>query len=383
MRRSQVKWIQASSATWSEPKRLYINLGLILAAEISGSIVLAILLRKGFFWLPQYRADPQRLLRSQEEHNLGCLNRARGWVDTAEEMFRRALETREKALGRDHTSTLATVNELSLVYRDQGKLDKAQEMFWRVLEGHEKALGHDHTSTLATVNELGLVYRNQGKSDTAEEMFRRALEGREKALGCDHTLTLATVHELSLVYRDQGKSDTAEEMFRRVLEGREKALGRDHTSTLATVNKLGLVYRDQGKLDKAAEMFWRVLEGHEKALGRDHTLTLSTVNREALGRDYTSTLATVNELGIVYRNQGKLDKAEEMFRRALEGREKALGAQSHVNACHSQRVGPCLQELGQARHGRGDVLTGVRRTWKALRRDHTLTLPTVNKLGLL
>jgi Tfp pilus assembly protein PilF len=52
---------------------------------------------------------------------------------------------------------------------------------------------------------------------------------------------------------------------------------------------------DQGKLDEAEKMFRRALEGKEKALG------------------------TVNNLGLLYAGQGKLDEAKEMFRRALEG----------------------------------------------------------------
>jgi hypothetical protein len=38
-------------------------------------------------------------------------------------------------------------------------------------------------------------------------------------------------------------------MDMRALGGYEKALGPDHTPTLDTVNNLGILYRDQGKLD--------------------------------------------------------------------------------------------------------------------------------------
>jgi hypothetical protein len=55
------------------------------------------------------------------------------------------------------------------------------------------------------------------------------------------------------------------------------AIGPDHTSTLNTVNNLGLLYRDQGKLAEAEKMYLRGLAGYEKALGPDHTSTLNTV----------------------------------------------------------------------------------------------------------
>src|ERR1700761_8099097 len=69
-------------------------------------------------------------------------------------------------------------------------------------------------------------------------------------------------------------------MCRRALVGKEKALGVDHTSTLDTVNNLGNLYRDQDKLDVAEQMYRRALAGYEKALGMDHTSTLNTVCHE-------------------------------------------------------------------------------------------------------
>ncbi|KAH7116429.1 Pfs, NB-ARC and TPR domain protein [Dactylonectria macrodidyma] len=300
-------------------------------------------------------------------HRLGILYRHQGKLREAEVMYGRALEGKEKALGRDHTSTLDTVHNLGLLYWDQDKLSEAEAMYGRALEGKEKALGHDHTSTLDTVNNLGLLCRDQDKLGEAEAMLNRALEGYEKALGRDHTSTLDTVNNLGLLYWDQGKLGEAEAMYGRALEGYEKALGRDHMSTLDTVNNLGLLCRDQDKLREAEAIYERALEGKEKALGRDHTSTLETVNNlgvlyrdqgklgeaeamlnralegreKALGRDHTSTLETVNNLGNLYRTQGRLDRAEAMYERALEGREKALG------------------------------------------RDHTSTLDTVNGLGIL
>jgi tetratricopeptide (TPR) repeat protein len=54
-------------------------------------------------------------------------------------------------------------------------------------------------------------------------------------------------------------------MYQRALRGYEKALGAEHTSTLDTVNNLGILYADQGKLAEAEEMYQRALKGKEKA----------------------------------------------------------------------------------------------------------------------
>ncbi|KAL2042340.1 hypothetical protein N7G274_004829 [Stereocaulon virgatum] len=49
---------------------------------------------------------------------------------------------------------------------NQGKLVEAEEMYRRALDGKEKAWGLDHTSTLTgnTVNNLGLLYADQRES---------------------------------------------------------------------------------------------------------------------------------------------------------------------------------------------------------------------------
>jgi tetratricopeptide (TPR) repeat protein len=57
---------------------------------------------------------------------------------------------------------------------------------------------------------------------------------------------------------------------------------------------LGNLYANQGKLALAEQMYERALRGRETALGAEHTLTLKIVNN----------------LGILYADQGKLALAE-------------------------------------------------------------------------
>jgi tetratricopeptide (TPR) repeat protein len=73
------------------------------------------------------------------------------------------------------------------------------------------------------------------------------------------------------------------------------------------LHRLGLLYVNQDKLDEAEKMYQRALQGYEKAWGPDDT----------------STFGTVNNLGNLYANLGKLDEAEKMYQRALQGKEKA------------------------------------------------------------
>ncbi|WPG99175.1 vegetative incompatibility protein het-e-1 [Acrodontium crateriforme] len=341
-------------------------------------------------------------------HNLGVLYGNQGKLDKAEEMYARALQGFEKALGLDDPSTLGTMSNLGVLYKNQGKLDKAEEMHARALQGYEKALGLDHPSTLGTMSNLGVLYSDQGKLDEAEEMYARALRGREKALGPDDPSTLDSMSNLGVLYQNQGKLDEAEEMFARALQGREKALGPDHPSTLDSMNNLGFPYSDQGKLDEAEEMFARALQGREKALGLDHPSTLDSMNNlgvlyrdqgkldeaeemfaqalqgreKALGPDDPSTLDTMSNLGVLYRDQGKLDEAEEMFARALQGREKALGLDDPSTLDTMNNLGVLYwnqKKLDEAEEMFQRALQGIE---KAFGPAHERTLEITNNLGL-
>jgi tetratricopeptide (TPR) repeat protein len=342
-------------------------------------------------------------------HSLGELYKDQGKLQEAEEMYQRALTGKEEALGREHMSTLSTVNNLGDIYNRKGELQEAEKMLQRALTGKEEALGPDHTSTLNTVHNLGNLYTDQGKLQEAMEMYRRALTGYEKALGPDHTSTLDTVHNLGYLYRKQGILQEAEALFRRALAGYEKALGPDHTATLRTTNNFGNLYNDQGKLQEAEKMYQRALAGYEKALGPDHTSTLKTVNNlgniynrqeklqeaggmyqralagyeKALGPDHTSTLKTVNNLGNLYKNQGKLQAAEEMYQRALAGKEKVFGP-DHMSTLNTiNNLGNIYKHQGELQEAEKMYQRALAGKEKVLGPDHKSTLNTIHNLGNL
>jgi hypothetical protein len=50
-----------------------------------------------------------------------------------------------------------------------------------------------------------------------------------------------------------------------VLQGYKKAWGPEHTSTLYTVNNLGILYKDQGKLVKVKQMYQQAFQGYKKS----------------------------------------------------------------------------------------------------------------------
>jgi Tfp pilus assembly protein PilF len=67
-------------------------------------------------------------------------------------------------------------------------------------------------------------------------------------------------------------------MYKRALREQEEALRPTYTSTLDTVGNLGILYKNQGNLGKAEKMYKQALRGYEEALRPTYTSTLNTVN---------------------------------------------------------------------------------------------------------
>ncbi|KAF6806089.1 Kinesin light chain 3 [Colletotrichum musicola] len=69
-------------------------------------------------------------------------------------MHRQTLELKEKVLGLENPSTLASMNNLALVLDSQGKYEEAEQMHRQTLELKEKLLGPNHPSTIITRRNL-------------------------------------------------------------------------------------------------------------------------------------------------------------------------------------------------------------------------------------
>jgi tetratricopeptide (TPR) repeat protein len=113
------------------------------------------------------------------------------------------------------------------------------------------------------------------------------------------------------LFDDEGKQ-RASRMYERALDGFEKGWRRYHVGTLGTLGTLNIIsflYLRLGRLEEAEQMCQRVLNGMEKALGRDHLLTLGTLDN----------------LSILYVKLGRLEEAEQIIQRALNRMEKVLG----------------------------------------------------------
>jgi len=86
---------------------------------------------------------------------------------------------------------LDAASEFASFFNSQGRYEAAEEMIRRALEGREKALGVEHPDTLTSVYCLAYLLHAQRQYDAASLLYQRAAAGYQKMLGRYHPTTLA------------------------------------------------------------------------------------------------------------------------------------------------------------------------------------------------
>ncbi len=142
---------------------------------------------------------------------------------------------------------------------------------------------------------------------------------------------------------------------------------QEEFSLYIAYHTLANLYKEQGKLREAEDMYVQALTGYEKTLGPEHT----------------STLVIVETLGNLYRDQGKLGKAEDIYVRVLVGKEKALGPEHTSTLDTVNNLGLLYRDRGKLKEAGDMYVRALAGKEKALGPEHTSTLDTVNNLGLL
>ncbi|KAJ5454982.1 hypothetical protein N7530_012751 [Penicillium desertorum] len=221
--------------------------------------------------------------------------------------------------------------------------------------------------------EFSLVYTKQQKGSYA--MHPVVQDWCVHIASTDKSVDSLQLDELTLVCVGYSVPSASERDYTRLerrliphaIAVRNRQYSADKFSILGGFHGLGNLYRNQGKLKEAEEMYQRALVGYEKALGPDHT----------------STLDSVHCLGILYKDQGKLKEAEEMTQRALAGYEKALGPDHTSTLVTVNNFGLLYTNQGKLKEAEEMYQRALAGYEKALGPDHTSTLNTVNNLGIL
>ncbi|KAG7000110.1 Kinesin light chain [Fusarium oxysporum f. sp. conglutinans] len=227
----------------------------------------------------------------------------------AESLSKKAVKTRTKMLGEEHSDTLTSMANLAWTYWHQGRYKEAEELLIGVIRMRKRMLGEEHPDTLTSIANLASVYWHQGRWKEAEELLIGVVASRKRILGEEHPDTLITIANLVSIYSNQGRYKEAEELLMRVVAISKRVLGEEHPDTLTTMAKLALLCSNQGRWKEAEELLVGVVKTSKRALGEEHP----------------NTLMTMANLAWTYQNQGRWKEAQDLEVGVLEKRKRTLG----------------------------------------------------------
>jgi Flp pilus assembly protein TadD len=228
------------------------------------------------------------------------LHNALGWTlfqagrtEEAVAEYQRAL-----AVAPDHVKTH---NNLALALVALGRLQEAATQYETSLRLQPKA---------EIYSDLGFIMARLGRPEDALRNYRKALALDPSCASAHFNLAVASLQA--------GKLEEAEGHYRRALQGRDDA---------ETHNGLGYVLAREGRTDEAIAEFRKAIAADAKYTPADNNLAEALVKQGKLDeavRYYERSLAerpsaaVYNALGVVLRQLGKTDEAEEQFAKAKD-----------------------------------------------------------------
>ena len=140
-----------------------------------------------------------------DEHVLACTLRSIGQHEEAAAMFRTVLKARQRVLGEEHPSTLASMFDLSSALLAAGQHEEAAAMLRTAEEVQRRVLGGEHPETLSSMTNMANALGDAGQHEEAAAMLRTVLERQRRVLGEEHPDTLNSMDNLTNALRDAGQ----------------------------------------------------------------------------------------------------------------------------------------------------------------------------------
>jgi CHAT domain-containing protein/tetratricopeptide (TPR) repeat protein len=185
--------------------------------------------------------------------------------DEAGQLYRRAIEIQQQALGADHPDLAESLNNLAEFTGIQREYDEAEELHKRALAIREKALGQNDPKVAVSLTNLARLYSVTRRPKDAIPLLQRALAIGEQAVGATHPDVALTLRSLALAHTAAGDPDQALTLHRKATRSvLEHALAFDPTGVGndpgATQNQGHLNYHFQSHI---AALYQAVGEGTE------------------------------------------------------------------------------------------------------------------------
>ena len=188
---------------------------------------------------------PAEIMRVLEHIDIGSLNVKKTVSRELSRLDDKTLltlpEVVERALGADHPEFAKALHRLAVLYHSRDNLEKAEFLYRRALDTAERAFREPNMEWGLMINNFGRALYDQKKLTEAEEAYKQAIRLLQQAFGPQHRKLATPLSNLGNLYRDQEASSLAESMYESSLAIMVEALGPLHPRVVRTREKLAAV----------------------------------------------------------------------------------------------------------------------------------------------
>ena len=239
----------------------------------------------------------------------GIVENYRGHDDAAMELWREALDVRRAALGAEHPSVGALLNNMATVNSKWGRNEAAMELYDQAYALWGGAYGAEHPSLSTLLINRSVVEKRVGKLDRARADLETALRIAEAAGGPKSRNVLLALDNLGGVLVELGDYEGARRSYERALALVEEIRGPDDPDVGVVLTNLGDVALAEGKLAEARRLHERALALMEKAGDPKNTLLaypLTALAKIALAEARPADAIAPAERAAKLRKEGKI-----------------------------------------------------------------------------
>lgn len=204
-----------------------------------------------------------------------------GKYDEAFPLAKRAVQLREKALGKDDELLAAAVFNLAEIQWQRGRYDESRGLFERALRSYERSLGSGNIRLARIWDRLALVYYAFGQAAETEKLYKQSLAIREKALGSEHSEVSRSLYNLAEFYQFQGDYKKAEPLYKRVLEIGTKT-SADPGSIEEAIDRYACLLRKEKRIQEADQIEGREIKAPSPGEDSGQFINGGVVNGKAL-----------------------------------------------------------------------------------------------------
>lgn len=186
---------------------------------------------------------------------------AMGYVDEAERVSKRRY-------GSSSLSLALVLAQRASVHSSAARYAEAEADFKRSIGIYEHRIGREHSATLSTLNNLGILYNRMGRPAQAAELYADVLARYQEKFGEKHRTVADSYQNLATAWTREGRyadsipmHQKAYELYREVLPNEQEVVAYPLLSKAYAEVKSGLYEDAEVTARTALEIAERTVEG--------------------------------------------------------------------------------------------------------------------------